>query len=140
MSIIVSSNHDLNERIIPNKGKTNIMSITVSSNKELNEQVISLDDQRRRLGLASLRGKIQSSLALLTYAEKVCGEAIVSYDDPKMTEAHLYSCMEGIFAAFSEVNENSQLGIALSQKIIGDRIVGPLDRFTLAMKEANGIV
>lgn len=115
------------------------MPISISSNSDVNSQLPELDDQRRRLGIASLHGKIKASITLLSYANKVCDESIVSYEDPAKTEAHLVSCMEGIFTALSEVIDNSKMGTVLCQKIIGDKTVPPLERFTSAMKTENGI-
>lgn len=115
------------------------MSLSISSNNNINSQLPDLDDQRRRLGIASLHGKIKASITLLSYANKVCDEAIVSYEDIEKTETHLVSCIEGIFTALSETIDNSKQGIILCQKIIGDKSVAPLERFTNAMKMENGI-
>ena len=115
------------------------MSISISSNNDVNNQLPVLDDQRRRLGIASLHGKIKASLTLLAYANKICDESIVSYEDPAKTEAHLVSCMEGIFTALSEVADHSKVGSVLCQKIVGDNAVPPLTIFANAMKTENGI-
>jgi len=115
------------------------MSVTISANTELNKQFPDLDDCRRRLGLSSLHGKIKSSLLLLNYANKVCDEAILSYEDANKSEAHLASCIEGVFTALAEVVDNSKTGLVLCQKVIGDKSVPPLERFTAAMKSENGI-
>jgi len=116
------------------------MSTTVSKNASINDGIAALDDHRRRLGIASLHGKIKACAALLDYANKVCGESAKSYEDPEETEAHLYSCIEGVYTSLAEVFEHVQVGLVLCQKIVGDNNVNPLEKFTAAMKEENKIV
>jgi hypothetical protein len=86
-----------------------------------------------------LHGKIKACATLIEYANKVCAESAKSYEDPAATEAHLYSCIEGVFTSLSEIVDHAQVGLVLCQKIVGDNSVGPLDKFTTAMKNENGI-
>lgn len=121
------------------KEKIKLMSINVSKHASLNSDIVPLDDHRRRLGIASLHGKIKACLTLLDYANKVCTETAKSYEDPAQSEAHLYSCIEGVFTALSEVSEHSSVGLVLCQKIVGDNTVNPLEKFANVMKSENGV-
>lgn len=115
------------------------MSTTVSKNASINDGIAALDDHRRRLGIASLHGKIKACATLIDYANKVCAESAQSYEDPEETEAHLYSCIEGVYTSLAEVLEHAQVGLVLCQKIVGDNNVNPLEKFSTAMKTENGI-
>jgi hypothetical protein len=111
----------------------------LSNNEVVNNEIQVIDDQRRRLGIASLHGKIKTSIQLLQYADKICAEASVSYEDPAKTEAHLYSCLEGVFTALAEVEDHAGVGQKLCSLIVGEKIVPPLDKFSLKMQFENGI-
>ena len=115
------------------------MAMPVSTNNTINNEILVYDDNRRRLGIASLHGKIIASIKLLRYADKVCEESCISYEDPSQTEAHLYSCLEGLYAALSEVVEHSQTGMALASQIVSDKAIQPLEKFSVVMRKQNGI-
>lgn len=111
----------------------------ISNNEAVNNEIHVIDDQRRRLGIASLHGKIKACMHLLQYADRICAEASTSYEDPAKTEAHLYSCLEGIFTALAEVQDHSGVGQDLCSRIAGEKLVPPLEKFSLLMRERNGI-
>jgi hypothetical protein len=111
----------------------------VTNNEATNNEIHVTDDQRRRLGIASLHGKIKASMHLLQYADKICAEASASYEDPAKTEAHLYSCLEGVFTALTEVKDHSEIGQSLCSKIVGEKIVPPLEKFSITMRAENGV-
>ncbi len=111
----------------------------ITNNEATNNEIHVIDDQRRRLGIASLHGKVKACMHLLQYADRICAEASVSYEDPAKTEAHLYSCLEGIFTALTEVKDHAEVGQTLCSKIVGEKIVPPLEKFSLTMRTENGI-
>lgn len=111
----------------------------ITNDPKTDEEIQTIDDQRRRLGIASLQGKIKASMHLLDYANKVCAEASSSYEDPTKSDAHLYSCIEAIFTALSEVRDHSEIGQALCSKIVGDKTVPALEKFSATMRSENGI-
>lgn len=112
----------------------------ISVNENTNKEIHSLDDNRRRLGIASLHGKIKASMHLLFYADKICSETAASYEDPAKTDAHLYSCIEGIYTALLEIKEHTDVSLVLCSKIVGDKSVPPLDNFTNTMKKENEVL
>ena len=109
----------------------------ITRNDETNKQIVVIDDQRRRLGIASLHGKIKSCIHLLKMADAVCGEAMDSYVDPAKSEGHLYSCLEAIHTALAEVKDHANVGMSLSEQIVGEKIVPPLTNFSNQMIRYN---
>lgn len=112
----------------------------ISNNPNTDNEIQILDDQRRRLGIASLHGKIKACMHLLQYADKICSETSSSYDDPSKSEGHLYSCIEGIYTALLEVKDHSEVGMGLCSKIVGEKIVPPLEKFSATMRNENNVI
>ena len=109
--------------------------ITRDENTET--QIRTIDDQRRRLGIASLHGKVKACIHLLKLADTVCGEAMDSYSDPNQSDGHLYTCLEAIHTALTEVKEHTNVGSALCEQIVGDKTIPPLATFTNQMIRYN---
>lgn len=111
------------------------MPFNVSSNNEINLQAVNLDKTRRKLGIASLKGKIKSSLELLKFANEVCN----CLTDEK-TEGETYVLIESIYASLSEIKEHADVGSILCVKVVGDKKIPPLEKFYQTVKSDNSTV
>lgn len=111
----------------------------ISNNQDTNRAIDGLDDHRRRLGIASLHGKIKACIHLLKFADEACGDAKDVYIDVAKTDAHVYACVEAISTALSEVKDHSSVGMELCRQIAGDRNVPVLTNFATQMRTDNGI-
>jgi len=116
------------------------MAKPITNNVAVNDEIHRLDDQRRRLGIASLRAKITAAKVMLEHANKLAAEAEKSYEDPAASDAHLYTCIESVNVGLLEVADNVVTALSLCPKIIGDNTVPPIEKFSSTVRQDNGII
>lgn len=111
------------------------------------DKIASRDQERRRIGFASMRAKLASAKIVLEAAEKLANEAENTFvcqcsaatngHDTSHIQAQCYCESEAIYAAAEEVIKTLDLVQILCAKLSGAKTVAPLDRFTKAVESGG---